>query len=78
MYKTTGLINNLIIFQRLYKIPNDVKGKILSFYNSKNKTLLEEQKLIKPKLEIESKYYVIKNVRNLIKLKKEKREKQWR
>lgn len=76
MYKTTGLINNLIIFQRLYKIPNDVKGKILSFYNSKNKTLLEEQKLIKPKLEIESKYYVIKNVRNLIKLKKEKREKQ--
>ena len=58
------------------KIPNDVKGKILSFYNSKNKTLLEEQKLIKPKLEIESKYYVIKNVRNLIKLKKEKREKQ--
>ena len=60
------------------KIPNDVKGKILSFYNSKNKTLLEEQKLIKPKLEIESKYYVIKNVRNLIKLKKEKREKQWR
>ena len=76
MYKTTGLINNLIIFQRLYKIPNDVKGKILSFYNSKNKTLLEEQKLIKPKLEIESKYYVIKNVRNLIKLKKQKREKQ--
>ena len=59
------------------KIPNDVKGKILSFYNSKNKTLLEEQKLIKPKLEIESKYYVIKNVRNLIKLKKEKKEKQW-
>ena len=76
MYKTTGLINNLIILQRLYKIPNDVKGKILRFYNSKNKTLLEEQKLIKPKLEIESKYYVIKNVRNLIKLKKEKREKQ--
>ena len=55
MYKTTGLINKLIVFQSLYKISNDVKDKISSFYNSKNKTLLEEHKLIKPKLKIESK-----------------------
>ena len=39
MYKTTGLINKLIVFQSLYKISNDVKDKISSFYNSKNKTV---------------------------------------